>query len=116
MTRRTSDASSASVTAELPRRFLEELRAAVGAENVLTDPAERWTYGYDNSRKHAPPDVVAFAAPPEQGVAIVRLCNEFGVPIVARGRGTGTAGSAIPIQGGLVLSLERMDRILTVDP
>jgi len=115
MTRRTSDASSASVTAELPRRFLEELRAAVGAENVLTDPAERWTYGYDNSRKHAQPDVVAFAATHEQVVAIVRLCNEFGVPIVARGRGTGTAGGAIPTAGGLVLTLERMDRILETD-
>ena len=116
MTTRTGDASRASVTAELPRRFLEQLAETVGAESVLTDPAERWVYGYDNSRKHAPPDAVAYATRHEQVVGVVRACHEFGVPIVARGRGTNTTGATVPIQGGLVLSLERMDKILAVDP
>ncbi|MEK7190927.1 MAG: FAD-linked oxidase C-terminal domain-containing protein [Pseudomonadota bacterium] len=116
MTRRTSDASRASVTVDLPRRFLERLAETVGAENVLTDPAERWVYGYDNSRKHAPPDAVAYATSHEQVAGVVRACHEFGVPIVARGRGTNTTGATVPVQGGLVLSLERMDKILAVDP
>ncbi|CAK0772871.1 glycolate oxidase [Gammaproteobacteria bacterium] len=46
----------------------------------------------------------------------MQLCNEFSVPIVARGRGTGTAGAAVPVRGGLVLAMERMARILTMDP
>ncbi len=87
----------------------------VGAENVLTDPAERWVYGYDNSRKHVPPDAVAYATTHEQVVAIVRACHEYGVPVVGRGRGTGTTGSSIPLQGGLVLSFERMHRIVQMD-
>jgi D-lactate dehydrogenase len=58
---------------------------------------------------------VAFATSHAQVLETVRLCNEYNIPIVARGRGTGTAGSAIPVRGGLVLSLERMDRIIEMD-
>ena len=101
---------------ELPGRFVEELKAALGKDNVLTDPADRWPYGGDNSRKHTQPDVVAFATTHAQVLDAVRLCHQHAVPIVARGRGTGTTGSAIPLRAGLVLSLERMDRIVEIDP
>jgi D-lactate dehydrogenase len=101
---------------DIPGAFVERLKAALGAPNVLTDPADRWPYGQDNSRKHAPPGAVAFATSHAQVQATVRLCNEFNVPVVARGRGTGTTGSAVPVRGGLVLSLERMDRIIGMDP
>lgn len=99
----------------IPQSLLDRLTAVVGSDNVLTDPADRWTYGYDNSRRHAQPDAVAFATAHQQVVEIVRLCNEHEIPLVARGRGTGTCGGAVPLRGGLVLSLERMDRILTMD-
>lgn len=101
--------------AELPRRFLERLAEAVGKPNLLTEPAERWVYGYDNSRRHAQPDAVAFATTHAQAVGAVRACHEFGVPIVGRGRGTNTTGSSVPLQGGLVLSFERMNRIVSMD-
>ncbi|HYM47909.1 MAG TPA: FAD-binding oxidoreductase, partial [Burkholderiaceae bacterium] len=101
---------------ELPARFIAALRAAVGSDNVYTDPADRWPYGQDNSRKHAQPGAVALPATAEPIAEIVRLCNEFAVPIVARGRGTGTTGSAVPPPGGLVISFERMERILEMDP
>jgi D-lactate dehydrogenase len=101
---------------EISGEFTARLREIVGAANVLTDPADRWTYGYDNSRKHSEPDVVAFAVNHEQVAESVRLCNRHRVPLVVRGRGTGTTGSAIPLQHGLVLSLERMDRIVDIDP
>ncbi len=93
-----------------------ELARLVGDDNVLTDPADRWAYGYDNSRKHSQPDIVAFATSLEQVRQTVRLCNRYGTTLVARGRGTGTTGGSIPLRRGLVLSLERMDRILEVDP
>lgn len=102
--------------AELPHRFLDSLRSALGEEKLRLAPAERWPYGLDNSRQHAPPDAVAFASNPAEVRAVVRLCYEHGVPLVARGRGTGTTGGAVPLAGGLVLSLERMNRILAVDP
>ncbi len=100
----------------LTPRFVERLKTAVGADNVLTDPADRWPYGQDNSRKHTQPDIVAFATTHAHVVEIVRLGNEFSVPVVGRGLGSGTTGGAIPIAGGLVLSFERMDRILNMDP
>ena len=100
---------------QIPGPFVERLKAVLGALNVLTDPADRWPYGQDNSRKHTPPDAVAFATTHAQVLETVRLCNRYNIPIVARGRGTGTTGSAIPVRGGLVLSLERMDRIVDMD-
>jgi D-lactate dehydrogenase len=54
-----------------------ELARLVGDDNVLTDPADRWAYGYDNSRKHTEPDVVAFATSLEQVRETVRLCNRY---------------------------------------
>ena len=100
---------------EIPGPFVERLKAVLGAQNVLTDPADRWPYGQDNSRKHTPPDAVAFATTHVQVLETVRLCHQYSIPIVARGRGTGTTGSAIPVRGGLVLSLERMNRIVKMD-
>ncbi len=100
----------------IPSAFLEQLTAIAGAENVLSDAADCWPYGYDNSRRHALPDAVVFATTHEQVRDIVRLCNHHDVPLVPRGRGTGTTGATVPLRGGLVLALERMDRILRVDP
>lgn len=96
--------------------FQAQLAALAGAQNVLSDPADCWPYGYDNSRRHALPEWVVFATTHEQVRDIVRLCNQHEVPLVARGRGTGTTGATVPVRGGLVLSLERMDRILRIDP
>jgi len=99
----------------LPSDFLNALQHAQGGDNVLTDPADCWPYGYDNSRRHALPEAVAFATDHDAVRDIVRLCYEYQVPLVARGRGTGTTGATVPLQGGVVLSLERMDEILHVD-
>ncbi|MEW5943148.1 MAG: FAD-linked oxidase C-terminal domain-containing protein [Pseudomonadota bacterium] len=96
--------------------FLSRLHAVVGAENLLTDPADCYAYAYDNSRRIFPPEAVAFALETEEVRQIVALCRHYRVPLTPRGRGTGTAGGSTPEQGGLVLSLERMRRILRVDP
>lgn len=96
--------------------FLARLCEALGADNVRREAAELWAYGYDNSRRHALPQVVAFATSHEQVAAAVKLCNEFSVPLVARGLGTGTTGATVPVRGGLVLSLERMRDIVDIDP
>ncbi|MBL8539185.1 MAG: FAD-binding protein [Betaproteobacteria bacterium] len=92
------------------------LTSLLDRNRFLTDPVDCYAYAYDNTRKIFPPDAVAFPESADEVQAIVRACNEFGVPLVARGRGTGTAGGSLPEQGGLVLSLERMRRIVAVDP
>ena len=76
--------------------FRDRLSGITCARRVLTEPADTWVYGYDNSRKHAPPDVVVFATSQREVQDIVRLCHEHGVPIVARGRGTDDSGTQQP--------------------
>ena len=96
--------------------MLKQLASIVGENALLTDPGDCWPYGYDNSRRHALPLAVVFAVSHEQVVAIVRLCNCHLVALTPRGAGTGTTGATVPDQGGVVLSLERMNRILKIDP
>ena len=99
----------------LPASLDARLAALLG-DGWRTDPAERLTYGYDNSRREAMPDGVALPRDRDQVVELVRACRGFRVPIVARGRGTNTTGAAVPIAGGVVVSFERMDRILDIRP
>lgn len=100
------------ITAAIDAQFAE----ICGTEHVLRDQSECWVYGYDNSRRHSLPERVVFPERHEQVVAIVRVCIEHQIPLVARGRGTGTTGATTPTAGGIVLSTERMDRIIKVDP
>ncbi|MGD2082779.1 MAG: FAD-linked oxidase C-terminal domain-containing protein [Chromatiales bacterium] len=100
----------------LPREVANALRTIAGRESVLTEPADCWPYGYDNSRRQALPRAVVFATEHAQVRDLVRLCNGHGIGLIARGRGTGTTGATVPLDGGIVLSLERMERILEIDP
>jgi D-lactate dehydrogenase len=100
----------------LGRGLVAELARLAGPGRLLTDPADCWPYGYDNSRRQALPQAVVFASDGGQVAALVRRCAEAGLPIVARGRGTGTTGATVPDRGGVVLSFERMDRILRIAP
>jgi D-lactate dehydrogenase len=101
--------------AGLPEGAEDALRSAVGADALLTDPADRWTYGYDNSRAQALPGAVAMPADTRAVQALVAACRRFGLPLTARGRGTATTGAAVPEEGGICLSTERMNRVLRVD-
>lgn len=78
--------------------------------------AERLAYAYDNSRLNALPDAVVFPTEHAQVEALVRACRAHGVPLVARGRGSNTTGATVPVNGGVVASFERMNRILRIDP
>ncbi|HEY6941426.1 FAD-binding oxidoreductase [Dokdonella sp.] len=99
----------------LPAAALAELQRVFATGALSTDPADCLVYGYDNSRRQAMPDAVAFPTSHEQVVALVRLCGEHRVPLVARGRGTNTTGASVPTDGGVVASFERMNRILRID-
>ena len=100
----------------MPAHIIEALRSVAGRDNVLTDPGDCLPYGYDNSRRQALPQAVVFATEHRQVQEIARLCGLEGISLIARGMGTGTTGATVPVDGGIVLSLERMDRILEIDP
>jgi glycolate oxidase len=100
----------------LPDPFVAELRSALGAEQVITEPEQLRVYECDGLTGHrAVPEVVVLPASTEEVQAVVRACHRERVPFVARGAGTGLSGGATPVAGGVVISLARMDRILEVD-
>lgn len=96
--------------------LLQRLRDALGAGNVLTEREDLIPYGFDGTAalKEAAACVV-FAGTTEQVAAVMRLARERRVPVVTRGSGTGLSGGSVPVAGGLVLCLAKMDRILEVD-
>ncbi len=94
----------------------QTLLSLLPSDRVFTDPADCYAYSYDNSRNFRPPQAVVFPLTAEEVQAVVQLCNRLHIPVVPRGRGTGTAGGSVPEQGGIALSLERMNRILSIDP
>lgn len=100
----------------LPPALLDSLRSTFPADAFAIGEAERIAYSYDNSRRHALPDAVVFPTEHAQVEALVRACREHGVPVIARGRGTNTTGATVPVAGGVVVSFERMNRIVRIDP
>ena len=100
----------------LPGGVVQELKTLFGNEQLLTEPGDCWAYGYDNSRQQALPQAVCFAHDSEQIVGLVHLCRKHRIPLIARGRGTGTTAATVPVHGGIVLSLERFRSRLDIDP
>jgi glycolate oxidase len=97
--------------------LIAALTPIVGAPYVLHRPEELMLYEYDGSAlDQALPDVVVVPASTAEVAGCLRAAHALGVPVVARGAGTGLAGGAVAEQGGLVVSLARLDRILAIDP
>ncbi|MDO9281592.1 MAG: FAD-linked oxidase C-terminal domain-containing protein [Methylotenera sp.] len=96
--------------------FLVKLTQLLPNDRVYTDPVDCYAYAYDNSRNYHSPIAVAFPLNIEEVQSVIQLCNAHQVPVVPRGRGTGTAGGSVPEAGGVALSLERMNNILSIDP
>jgi glycolate oxidase len=94
--------------------IIKELAAIVGPEHLLTTPEECWTYAYDATDRAHMPDAVVFPGSAAEIAAIVRLANEHRFPVVPRGAGTGRSGGSVPIQGGVVLVLTRLNRIIEI--
>ncbi|MGE5361007.1 MAG: FAD-binding oxidoreductase [Bacteroidales bacterium] len=97
-------------------RVLDELRAIAGEGRVLTDPDIIETYSHDETAGlHASPDVVVRVTTTEQVAAVFGVAQRERIPVTPRGAGYGLSGGAVPLCGGIVLSLEKMNRILEID-
>jgi glycolate oxidase len=95
--------------------LIGELGMIVGDRYVLVEKEDVIVYEQDGSIFQAMPEIVVLPANAEEVAAVVKLAKQANVPIVPRGSGTGLAGGAVPAEGGIILSLARLNRILKID-
>jgi len=101
-------------TASKPE-VLEKLRSLVGEENVVVDPDRVEPYGADAVKEKFPPEAVVFPESTAEMVAILKLANKYLFPITARGGGVGYTGGAVPVDGGIVIGTDRMNKIIDIN-
>src|SRR5215207_5422130 len=95
---------------------LEAFAAIVGKEFVFVDEEVLGIYAHDETEDlHFLPDVVIKPANAEEISAILQLCNRYKIPVTPRGAGTGLSGGALPQLGGVLLSTERLNKIIQID-
>jgi len=95
---------------------IQKLEGIVGRQNVLNEKEDLLTFGYDATPEiqHLP-DVIVFPIETKHVIEIVKFAYEEGLPIVPRGSGTGLSGGSVAVNGGIVLCLNRMNRIIEID-
>lgn len=92
-----------------------ELLAVLGADNCLCDPAEKILYGYDHSCISHQADVVTLPNSTAQVQAIINIANKYKLPIIPRGQATNTCGAVVPINGGIVIATQNLNRIIEIN-
>jgi glycolate oxidase subunit GlcD len=96
--------------------LIDNLRAVVGAENVLSDPDELLVYECDGLPQHKyRPSAVVFPSTTEETSGVMRVLSRAGVSFTPRGAGTGLSGGALALDQGVVIELARMRKVLKVD-
>ena len=96
-------------------QLVESLIALVGADKVSDEVSDIEEHSIDKWLVGYPPDAVVFAETTEDVVAVMKFSNQEGVPVTTRGSGVGYVGGAVPVQGGIVLSVARMDSIKEIN-
>ncbi len=96
-------------------KLRRELERIVGPRWVLSRPEELIVYEFDATIERGLPEAVVLPGTAQEVAQVVRTARRFGMPVVARGAGTGLSGGAVPCQGGILLVTSRLNRILRVD-
>jgi glycolate oxidase len=99
----------------MDKDIIKKITDIVGRDHCTTNLEDLHCYSYDGTGKTFLPDVVAFPDSSTQIAALMRLASAHPFPVVARGAGSGMTGGSLPIHGGLVLSLSRLNHILEID-
>ena len=94
----------------------EKLKGIVGENNVSDNVADLYVYSSDASVHKAMPSVVVRPKTVEEVQEIMRYANKNRIPVIPRGAGSGMSGQAVPINGGVILDMKRMNRILEINP
>lgn len=98
----------------MDKKVISKIEAIVGKDGYSTRTADLYTYGFDASIFHNTPDMIIQPASTEQVSEIMKVANAERIPVVPRGAGTGLCGSAVPIKGGIVMDMSRMNKVLKV--
>ncbi|EDP73513.1 FAD-binding oxidoreductase, partial [Hydrogenivirga sp. 128-5-R1-1] len=99
----------------VPDNVKRALKEILGEHRVLDDEMDRLLYSYDATRIKMLPNVVVIPENEEEVQKIVKICYENGIPVTPRGAGSGYTGGALPVKGGVLVSFEKMDKILEID-
>src|SRR4030067_2251683 len=99
----------------LSESVIRDLQGIAGSDNILTSKEDRLCYAYDSTNQLFLPDAVVFPSDSKEVSKVLRLANTERFYVTPRGAGTGLSGGSVPVNGGVVLSLERMRRILSID-
>jgi glycolate oxidase len=97
---------------------IDRLEKIVGSKNVITDKEKMESYSYDETPREQyghMPEVVITPRSAQEIARILKLANKYLIPVTPRGAGSGLSGGAIPVYGGIVISVEKMNRILETD-
>src|SRR5436190_1809824 len=104
------------MTIGLSRTFVDALREIVGTRNVIASPEDLLVYECDAyTLEKNLPSVVVLPNSTDEIVKVIRLCAEKKIPIIPRGAGTSLSGAVLAVEGGVMIALTRMNRILNVD-
>lgn len=99
----------------LKKKHIKFFESLLPEDYVYSEPGDCWAYGYDNSKMHVMPECVLFSENKLQIQEIVKYCYLNNIHITSRGRGTGNTGGSVPIDNSIVLSLEKMNKIIEID-
>lgn len=100
----------------LPETLIGSLTSIVGKDNVMLQTADLEPFGRDYTEDlFFLPQCVVMPETPEAVAAVLRCCNENKTPVYTRGAGTGLSGGSLPVRGGVVLSTQKLNRILEID-
>ncbi len=97
-------------------KHIKNLTAIVGEDDIKTDKIHLRAYSYDATKEHYYPDAVVFPQNEEEVSKILKYCNDNKIAVIPRGAGSGFTGGALPVNGGIVLAVEKyMNKIIEID-
>jgi glycolate oxidase len=100
----------------IEQRHIDALKKIAGSEDVKTDKPHLRAYSYDATKEHYEPEAVVFPENEEEVSKILKYCNDNKIFVVPRGAGSGFTGGALPVNGGIILALEKyMNKIIEID-
>ena len=99
----------------IPSSVITTLTTIVGEPNILTTREALLPFSHDSTQQEFIPDAVVFPQNANQISQILKLANKELFPVIPRGAGSGMSGGALAVRGGLILAMNRLNRILLID-